>query len=103
MKTMKTTCKCTCKKDMADANVEITPCKKVINANDIVSVSRTIEFPKKVITSVKFSDGTETKATLNRTEDKDDPEKAIMWCLLKKCFSSKRGLEKIIYALEDVA
>lgn len=29
-------------------------------------------------------------------------EKAIMWCLLKKCFKSKRSLEKVIYSMEDM-
>lgn len=73
-----------------------------LSYKDVVSVSRTFIFPDKIETSVKFKDGTETKVVLNDCEDIDDKEKAIMWCLLKKTFSSKRGLEKIIYSLGDV-
>lgn len=79
------------------------PKQRLLSYKDIVSISRTLELPNKVITSIKFIDGTETKVALNECSDKDDAEKAVMWCLLKKCFASKRGLEKIIYALEDVA
>lgn len=75
---------------------------KVLDYKDIVSISRTMELPDKIITAVKFADGTETKVVLNNLSDSDDKEKAIMWCLLKKCFSSKRGLERIIYAMEDM-
>ena len=31
----------------------------------------------------------------------DDKEKAVMWCLLEKCFKSKRGLKRIINSVED--
>lgn len=76
---------------------------KLLSYKDVVSISRILELPNKIITSVKFTDGTETRVALNSTSDADDAEKAVMWCLLKKCFASKRGLEKIVYALEDVA
>ena len=56
----------------------------------------------KIRTTVGFKDGTQTSVVLNDWEDEDDTEKAIMWCLLKKCFKSKRSLEKVIYSMEDM-
>lgn len=74
-----------------------------LSYKDIKSIGRIkILGDEKICTSVAFADGTETKVVLNKRDDYDDPEKAVMWCLLKKCFSSKRGLEKVIYAMEDM-
>lgn len=72
-----------------------------LDYKDIVSVSRTLELPDKIVTSVKFTDGTETKVALDSEDDFDDKEKAVMWCLLEKCFKSKRGLKRIINSVED--
>lgn len=74
-----------------------------LSDKDINKVAREIDVKtRKTSTRVYFNDGTETVVTLNDHDDFDDPEKAVMWCLLKKCFSSKRGLEKVIYSMEEM-
>lgn len=68
-----------------------------LSYDDIVEVSRTEMYPERTLrTSVKFKDGTTTSVIL-KDGDEEDREKAIMWCLLKKNFKSKTGLEKILY------
>lgn len=74
---------------------------KNLSYSDIKSISRTLFLPDRIQTTVVFNDGTSTSVVLNNNEDADDKEKAVMWCLLKKCFTSKRGLERVIYALEE--
>ena len=68
-----------------------------LSYDDIVEVSRTRMYPERTLrTSVKFKDGTTTSVIL-KDGDEEDREKAIMWCLLKKNFKSKTGLENILY------
>lgn len=68
---------------------------KTLSKDDITFVGRTKDIATgKIRTTVGFKDGTQTSVVLNDWEDEDDTEKAIMWCLLKKCFKSKRSLEK---------
>ena len=75
----------------------------IIPKDDISFVGRTKDIATgKIRTTVGFKDGTQTSVVLNDWEDEDDTEKAIMWCLLKKCFKSKRSLEKVIYSMEDM-
>ena len=74
-----------------------------LTSHDITFVGRTKDIATgKIRTTVGFKDGTQTSVVLNDWEDEDDTEKAIMWCLLKKCFKSKRSLEKVIYSMEDM-
>lgn len=76
---------------------------KTLSKDDISFVGRTKDIATgKIRTTVGFKDGTQTSVVLNDWEDEDDTEKAIMWCLLKKCFKSKRSLEKVIYSMEDM-
>lgn len=76
---------------------------KTLSKDDISFVGRTKDIATgKIRTTVGFKDGTQTSVVLNNWEDEDDTEKAIMWCLLKKCFKSKRSLEKVIYSMEDM-
>ena len=76
---------------------------KTLSKDDITFVGRTKDIATgKIRTTVGFKDGTQTSVVLNDWEDEDDTEKAIMWCLLKKCFKSKRSLEKVIYSMEDM-
>ena len=76
---------------------------KTLSKDDISFVGRTKDITTgKIRTTVGFKDGTQTSVVLNDWEDEDDTEKAIMWCLLKKCFKSKRSLEKVIYSMEDM-
>ena len=76
---------------------------KILSKDDISFVGRTKDIATgKIRTTVGFKDGTQTSVVLNNWEDEDDTEKAIMWCLLKKCFKSKRSLEKVIYSMEDM-
>lgn len=76
---------------------------KTFSRDDVTFVGRTRDITTgKIRTTVGFKDGTQTSVTLNEWEDTDDTEKAIMWCLLKKCFKSKRGLERVIYSMEDM-
>lgn len=97
-------------KDELGIDVDIVPkskkCKhdyKIFTKEDVTFVGRTKDIKTgKIRTTVGFKDGTQTSAVLNEWEDTDDIEKAIMWCLLKKCFNSKRSLEKVIYSMEDM-
>lgn len=74
----------------------------LLSKEDVIFVGRTVDIASgKIRTTVGFKDGTQTSVTLE-DEDYDDVEKAIMWCLLKKCFKSKRGLERVIYSMEDM-
>lgn len=76
---------------------------KTLSKEDVSFVGRTKDIATgKIRTTVGFKDGTQTSVVLNDWEDEDDTEKAIMWCLLKKCFKSKRSLEKVIYSMEDM-
>lgn len=76
---------------------------KTLSKDDISFVGRTKDIATgKIRTTVGFKDGTQTSVVLNDWEDEDDTEKAIMWCLLKKCFKSKRSLERVIYSMEDM-
>ncbi len=76
---------------------------KTLSKEDVSFVGRTKDIATgKIRTTVGFKDGTQTSVVLNEWEDEDDTEKAIMWCLLKKCFKSKRSLEKVIYSMEDM-
>ncbi len=76
---------------------------KTLSKDDIAFVGRTKDIStEKIRTTVGFKDGTQTSVVLNDWEDEDDVEKAIMWCLLKKCFKSKRSLERVIYSMEDM-
>jgi NAD+ synthase len=76
---------------------------KTLSKDDIAFVGRTRDIStEKIRTTVGFKDGTQTSVVLNDWEDEDDVEKAIMWCLLKKCFKSKRSLERVIYSMEDM-
>lgn len=76
---------------------------KTLSKDDISFVGRTKDITTgKIRTTVGFKDGTQTSVVLNDWEDEDDTEKAIMWCLLKKCFKSKRSLERVIYSMEDM-
>lgn len=76
---------------------------KTLSKDDITFVGRTKDIATgKIRTTVGFKDGTQASVVLNDWEDEDDTEKAIMWCLLKKCFKSKRSLEKVIYSMEDM-
>ena len=94
-------------KDALGVDVVIVPVNEVnklnkLSSQDIESVGRNINIQTgKIETKIKYKDGTETSVVLNEFDDYDDPEKAIMWCLLKKCFKSKRSLEKVIYALNN--
>ena len=75
----------------------------IISKDDISFVGRTKDIATgKIRTTVGFKDGTQTSVVLNDWEDEDDTEKAIMWCLLKKCFKSKRSLERVVYSMEDM-
>lgn len=95
-------------KDALGVDVVIVPVNEAnklnkLSSQDIESVGRNMNIQtRKIETKIKYKDGTETSVVLNEFDDCDDPEKAIMWCLLKKCFKSKRSLEKIVYALNDV-
>lgn len=95
-------------KDALGVDVVIVPVNEAnklnkLSSQDIESVGRNMNIQTgKIETKIKYKDGTETSVVLNEFDDCDDPEKAIMWCLLKKCFKSKRSLEKIVYALNDV-
>lgn len=76
---------------------------KTLSKEDVSFVGRTKDIATgKIRTTVGFKDGTQTSVVLNDWEDEDDTEKAIMWCLLKKCFKSKRSLERVIYSMEDM-
>ena len=76
---------------------------KTLSKEDVSFVGRTKDIATgKIRTTVGFKDGTQTSVVLNEWEDEDDTEKAIMWCLLKKCFKSKRSLERVIYSMEDM-
>lgn len=76
---------------------------KTLSKDDISFVGRTKDIATgKIRTTVGFKDGTQTSVVLNDWEDEDDTEKAIMWCLLKKCFKSKRSLERVVYSMEDM-
>ena len=76
---------------------------KTLSKDDVTFVGRTKDIATgKIRTTVGFKDGTQTSVVLNDWEDEDDTEKAIMWCLLKKCFKSKRSLERVIYSMEDM-
>lgn len=76
---------------------------KLFERDDVTFVGRTKDIQtRKIRTTVGFKDGTQTSVVLNEDEDEDDTEKAIMWCLLKKCFKSKRSLERVVYSMEDM-
>lgn len=76
---------------------------KTLSKDDISFIGRTKDIATgKIRTTVGFKDGTQTSVVLNDWEDEDDTEKAIMWCLLKKCFKSKRSLERVVYSMEDM-
>lgn len=97
-------------KDGLGVDVYITPkdeldkqVYKTLSKEDVSFVGRTKDIATgKIRTTVGFKDGTQTSVVLNDWEDEDDTEKAIMWCLLKKCFKSKRSLERVIYSMEDM-